>query len=595
MSLRNNFPGLESWFEAMVHPSVVGNPVAVAKNRSFISSHILGGLIALCVIPVYLAVYGAPDLVEALAFAWFVSPVAIALFLSRTGRFEVAHAISTLNLVGLVSFAAIMTGGLGSFLIAWMLVVPFEAALSASKRVIGSAILFAMLALMGLWGVEFLGLLPSPRNLGFNNDLLILFGVGSAIAYAGGVALSVYNIHKETEQVVLASERRYRLMSENASDLVTRHRPNGHVLYASLGAERVVGTSADKLMADGLFDRILVSDRPAFLTAIAKAARGGEETTVEFRLNRQIGDRGLEPGEFFWAEMRCRKLDDAAHNDEIVAITRDISERKAQEQTLLLAREEAEKASQAKTHFLANMSHELRTPLNAIIGFSELLSSSNSGPAQIVRDQEYANLINESGLHLLDLVNGILDMSRIETGSFEIITEHFDVRPVVDICCQIVRPQLLNRNMEIVQDMGNDLSEIVADERAVKQILLNLLSNAIKFSEQGSRIYVGTSIVADSLVLSVRDTGIGISKENLPRLGSPFFQIDASYNRNHEGTGLGLSVVKGLVDLHKGGMEIESELNVGTTVTVRLPVGGIEEFSQSSDSGETRAVFLKSA
>lgn len=595
MSLRNNILGLESWFEAMVHPSVAGDPVAVAKNRSFISSHILGGLIALCVIPVYLAFYGAPDLVEALAFAWFVSPVGIALFLSRTGQYEVAHAISTLNLVGLVSFAALMTGGLASFLIAWMLVVPFEAALSASKRVIGFAILFALFALTALWGVEFLGMLPSPRSLGFNNGLLMLFGTGSAIAYAGGVALSVYNIHKETEQVVLASERRYRLMSENASDLITRHRPNGHVLYASLGAERVVGTSAEQLLGDGLFDRILVVDRPAFLTAIARAARGSEETMVEFRLNRQIGDKGLEPGEFFWAEMKCRKLDDEAHSEEIVAVTRDISDRKAQEQTLLLAREEAEKASQAKTHFLANMSHELRTPLNAIIGFSDLLSNSTGGPVQIERDQEYANLINESGLHLLDLVNGILDMSRIETGSFEIITEHFDVKPVINICCQIVKPQLLNGNMEIVQEIRNDLPEIIADERALKQILLNLLSNAIKFSDDGSKIYVEASIVAESLVLSVRDTGIGISKDDLPRLGNPFVQVDASYDRSHEGTGLGLSVVKGLVNLHGGSMSIESELNIGTTVTVRIPVGGIEEYLQSSESGETRAVFLKSA
>ena len=550
---------------------------------------------ALCVIPVYLAVFGQPDLIEAFAFAWLVSPVAIAVFLSKTGRYETAHIISAVNLTGLVTFAASLTGGLGSFLLAWMLVVPIEAALSSSKRVIIISMACAIAALAGLWGGEFIGILPIPRQLGISNDLLLALGFGSAIAYAGGVALSVHNIHKESELSVRDSERRYRLMSENATDLITRHRPNGHVLFASLGAERVSGCAAEALMGEGFFDRIQIADRPAFLTAIARAARGNGETSVEFRLRGEVQNaNALHPG-YFWVEMRCRKIKYSGQDDEVVAVTRDISQRKSQELVLLESREEAEKASLAKTHFLANMSHELRTPLNAIIGFSEILTDSKGGRDEAERNREYASLIHESGRHLLTVVNDILDMSRIETGKFEIFTEHFDPCPMIDVCCQIVKPQLMGADLEIIQNISWDLPEIVADERACKQILLNLLSNAIKFSEPGGKVYLDASIVDGSLEIAISDTGVGISEHDLPRLGNPFVQVDAAYNRKHEGTGLGLSVVKGLVALHGGSMSIESKTKVGTTVTVRLPANGADETSLDIETAALPMRMLKSA
>jgi two-component system, cell cycle sensor histidine kinase DivJ len=595
VSLRNGISSLECWFETLVHPSVKADRVIRARHRSFISSHFLAGLLALCIIPVYLAVFGPPDLVEALAFAWFVSPVGIAVLLSKTGRYETAHTISAVNLTGLVAFAATLTGGLSSFLIAWMLVVPIEAALSASKRVIIIAMTCAIAALFGLWGAEFFAILPAPRQLGLSDGMLLALGTGSAIAYAGGVALSVHNIHKESEQSVRDSERRYRLMSENATDLITRHRPNGHVLFASLGAERLAGCSAEALMGEGYFDRILVADRPAFLTAIARAARGAGETSVEFRLNGNDKDDVDREVGYFWAEMRCRKIRYEGQDDEIVAVTRDISQRKAQEMALMESREEAERASLAKTHFLANMSHELRTPLNAIIGFSEILTDSTGGVDEAARNQEYASLIHESGRHLLNVVNDILDMSRIETGKFEIFTEHFDPRPTIDVCCQIVMPQLMSARLEIVQNIEPDLPEIVADERACKQILLNLLSNAIKFSEPGGKIFVEASIIGGSMVMAVSDTGVGISEHDLSRIGNPFVQADAAYNRKHEGTGLGLSVVKGLVALHGGTMSIDSQEGIGTTVKVRLPVNGAEEADMDIATAGFPERILKSA
>ncbi len=555
-----------------------------------------GGLIALCILPVYLAVYGQPRLIEAVVFAWFVSPVAIALYLSRTGRYEIAHTASTLNLTGLIAFATAMTGGLSSFLIAWMMVIPIEAALSASKRVIGAAMGCVGMALGGLYYADISGLLPSPSEIPVEPNLLLVFGAASAAAYAGGVAIAVHRIHRESEQVVRQSERRYRLLAENTTDMITRQNPNGEVLFASEGAERVAGVAGRELEGDGFFDRVLIADRPAFLTAISRAAKSCGETNVEFRL--MVGNRhdAKTTPQYSWVEMRCRRVAGENGTNEVIAVTSDIAARKEQEFILLQAREEAEKANLAKTHFLANMSHELRTPLNAIIGFSEILALNENNMVDEARQHEYADLIHTSGNHLLNVVNGILDMSRIEAGKFEIAPEPFNPVPTIDTCCKIMQGMADENDLTIVQNLKLGLPEIDADERACKQIFLNLLSNAVKFSEPGGVVTVEAEMKGSEFILSVADTGIGISAEDLPRLGQPFAQADTSYSRNVEGSGLGLSVVKGLVSLHGGAMEIESELGVGTKVTVRFVVDGTKQGMQvAEDQPNVEHLELKRA
>ena len=572
----------------MVHPSVQGDRVAVARHRSFISSHMAGGLLALCVFPVYLAAYGQPELLEVLVFAWFVSPVAIALLLSYTGRYETAHIVSCVNLTGLVTFAAAITGGMGSFVLAWMMVIPVEAALSASKRVICAAMVCVAMALAGLYFSEVAGLLPYPRVLAVDTNLLMLLGALSAAAYAGGVAMAVERVHQESDIVLRLSEQRYRLLAENATDMITRHYANGEVTFVSEGAERMIGVTCASLMGDGFFDRVMVADRPAFLTAISRSAKGYGESTVEFRLKTESLEGVENAPTFSWFEMRCRQVGGPGANNAVIAVTRDIAERKEQEFILLNAREEAEKASLAKTHFLANMSHELRTPLNAIIGFSEILAVNSGGMVDEARQREYADLINKSGQHLLNVVNGILDMSRIDAGKFEILPEPFNPVPMINTCCQIMQTMARDNNLSIAQNIHDIVPEINADERAYKQILLNLLSNAVKFSEPGGVITVEAFMDDAAFVLSVEDTGIGISRDDLPRLGQPFVQADSSYNRNYEGTGLGLSVVKGLIHLHGGSMIIESELGVGTKVTVRLLAD--ESGLETKDSGEMQDI-----
>ena len=218
------------------------------------------------------------------------------------------------------------------------------------------------------------------------------------------------------------------------------------------------------------------------------------------------------------------------------------------------------------------MSHELRTPLNAIIGFSEMLTNETQMRLDAERRHEYADLINDSGHHLLSVVNGILDMTKIETGDFEIRPEPFRLAGVIGDCCDLLALKAREAGIDLVVDVPADLPEIVADKRALKQILINLLSNAIKFTDRGGRIAVSAAAEGAMIAITVEDNGIGIGEEDLPRVGNPFFQARGSYDRRHDGTGLGLSIVKGLVALHGGDIAIRSRVGEGTRVTVRLPL-----------------------
>jgi cell cycle sensor histidine kinase DivJ len=218
------------------------------------------------------------------------------------------------------------------------------------------------------------------------------------------------------------------------------------------------------------------------------------------------------------------------------------------------------------------VSHELRTPLNAIIGFSELLMHERMMQADEKRRLEYAQLIHQSGHHLLSVVNGILDVSKIESGTFEIVTEPCRLDEVVRHCLDLMALKAKDGGVDLVARLSPALPEIVADKRALTQIMINLISNAVKFTGSGGRVTVFAERVAADVRVVVEDTGIGISAEDLPRLGNPFFQGRSSYDRPYEGTGLGLSVVKGLIDLHGGRIAISSRVGEGTRVEIRLPL-----------------------
>jgi cell cycle sensor histidine kinase DivJ len=188
------------------------------------------------------------------------------------------------------------------------------------------------------------------------------------------------------------------------------------------------------------------------------------------------------------------------------------------------------------------------------------------------RRQEYAKLINDSGHHLLSVVNGILDMSKMESGEFEIAPEPFAPIPVIANCCDLLALKARDCGLDLVIRLCDDIPRIVADRRALKQILLNLISNAIKFTDRGGRVIVSAKREKADLVMTIEDNGIGIGEDDLPRLGDPFFQARSAYDRRHDGSGLGLSIVKGLVTLHGGDIAVRSELGKGTQIVIRLPL-----------------------
>jgi cell cycle sensor histidine kinase DivJ len=525
-----------------------------------------------CSFPAFLAMRGAPTATEVAAFAWLTAPILLSWFLSRTGRYEGAHVLSSLALAGLVMTIAATTGGIISFAAVWLIVIPIEAALSASRRVVALAFALAMICAALLSVLGHYHVLPAADPAVAANSMLIGFGVISAIFYAAGLAFGAESLARTTVALLYVEEDRYRLLAHNMSDVLSRHSRNGAVRFISPAAEIMLGVPASKLLGHGLFDRVHVADRPAYLTALSDAARGGESRSVEFRLRRDAAWNQGAIADFIWAEMRCRPLDQATADAEVVAVIRDVTERKAQEQALEQARNAAEQADASKTRFLATMSHELRTPLNAIIGFSEMIAQEDVLGLDAARRKEYAQLINDSGQHLLSVVNGILDMSKMESGNFEISPEPFAPRPALINCCNLVALKARENGVDLVTRVPDDLPNMNGDPRAFKQIVLNLVSNAIKFTERGGKVTVSAMVEGSRLVLRVSDTGVGIAADDLKRIGDPFFQAGKTYQRRHEGTGLGLSIVKGLVGLHNGELNVESKVDEGTTVSVALPL-----------------------
>ena len=512
---------------------------------------------------------GRPDMAESIALAGLVAPLLLMLATMMPLPLALLEQAGLALFAILIGYLAGLTGGLQSPLIVWLVLVPAEAALAGGRRSVIGAGIVAALVLGAIAAVQMSGALPAPR-LSLSDSFVTGAAILAALVQAGLIAAAARGQKRAADDAAAEGAAMYQLLAENAVDLITRHGPDGRIRFASPASAMLLGRDPAEL--DGLAPAALAhpDDLGAVQAAFLESAYFGREGAAEVRMRHDT--KG-----YVWTEMRCRPAGPRTKGApaEIVAVTRDISERKAQERALIEARDEAMSASRAKSAFLANMSHELRTPLNAIIGFSELMEREIFGPIGNARYQEYARMIHDSGGHLLELINGVLDMSKIEAGKFELYEEIFELEDVTSASLRFVHLAAERGGVALKSEIAPGVRRIFADKRAVKQILVNLLSNGVKFTPRGGQVILSAGLIEKGIEIVVRDTGTGISKSDLEKLGKPFEQAESGAMHGKEGTGLGLALVKSLAAMHGGEALLESALGVGTVVRVRLPFAAI--------------------
>jgi PAS domain S-box-containing protein len=338
-----------------------------------------------------------------------------------------------------------------------------------------------------------------------------------------------------------------------------------NVMQANMAALHLFGLKEEDREGVDVRSFFDEADLPSRIETLLASSRAG--TPVEFRMKRKDGIAIHVLVSAATAHFQGRRA--------LLIGLQDVTARRREAEALRDARDQATAASRSKSEFLANMSHELRTPLNAIIGFSEALERELFGPIGSPRYREYAEDIHDSGVHLLSLINDILDLSKIEAGHFKLHEDEADLNHVVGAAARIVRHRAQQANIAIELSLPEPPVSLVVDERALKQVLINLVSNAVKFSPDGSLVRIESHIRPDALRISVADEGAGIAEEDIPRALTPFTQLDGSLSRAHEGTGLGLPLAKHLTELHEGTLSIESVVGGGTTVHVDLPLSRI--------------------
>ncbi|MFA6154249.1 PAS domain-containing sensor histidine kinase [Mesorhizobium sp.] len=546
----------------MVHPSILGRSEREAQGR-FIGVMLAAPFFAAgAAVTLVTSGMGAAVTMAAIfstfGLCWF-----IALLVAATGKMamagRVALAVAAIALGCLIAAA----GGLSSPVAMLALALPFEAWwIGASRRA-------------ALWGALAAAAAILIQTLA--GPMLPTTGVQVAawhwlVPLAWVLTLMPrISAFRDTDDAANPMDTSARL-EDIINAVVMRVARHGEVLDASTKTRAILKLPPELLCGNGLFDRVHLSDRVAYLSALADMRDGALSRCLELRIRLPQNGNGVTADNYrpFSLEMLRGEGETEAftlllrENDEIAGLRADLA----------MANEAAASAEVAKGRFLAVVSHELRTPLNAIIGFSDMLLHEMFGGFKDPRQKEYVGLVRDSGQHLLAVVTSILEVSRIESGAYATEPEPFRFSEAVDMCQSIMRLQAQAKNIELRALIAPDVGEINADRRAVQQMLINLLSNAIKFTPDGGDVVIGAKRIGSRLHFWVEDTGIGIAEEDFANLGKPFTQIQNDYTRKFEGTGLGLSLVKGLVALHDGTMSIESMPGEGTTVTISLPVNG---------------------
>ncbi len=391
-----------------------------------------------------------------------------------------------------------------------------------------------------------------------------------------------YKSDGQSESAVQRSEQKFRAIFEAVADAVIMIDEKGIVQSFNPGAEKTFGYRAEDVVGRNV--EILMPEEFAqdHDVHVARYIKTDASSVIGARRNL-LGLR--KDGTTFPMDLTVTEASIAGQRM-FTGIARDITDWKQIQTEIIEAKKQAEFANRAKSQFLANMSHELRTPLNAILGFSEIIHSQAFGPVVNPKYLEYAMFIHQSGKQLLALTNDILDLSKIEAGKAVLHEEVVNVAKAAGSCLLLVKGRAKDTGVNLKADIADSLPLLYADERKLKQILINLLSNAIKFTLPGGQVTIRARPHSDDgFVFQVSDTGIGIALEDIPKALAPFSQIDSMFSRKHNGTGLGLPLTKSLTELHGGSLDLQSEVGVGTTVTVRFPAARVFEVPPENRSG----------
>jgi len=550
--------------------------------------------------------------------AWFLIPIAEWLVLRLTGNVTLTRDLLSLSLLSFIGFGAVFSGGLASSMLIGLCILPIENMLSGDRKRVLMSIAAVILTLAVLWGLGEMKWLPADRATSELHDILRPLAIIFVMLYSYLVADALIRHRLVREKSLQDTEAQFESLFETAPI---------SMMEQDWSQTR---TMINGLMASGVADlnRYLV-ERPDVLQELVSAIRMNRINKATLALYRARNKEDLaahlspaslseeewrnyrlwivsfasgESGTYLNETVSRRKQGGQVHTRIISAIVPehrrdwkrvvttvgDVSDRKRAEIELYSAKEAADRSNRAKSQFLATMSHELRTPLNAIIGFSDIMRQELLGPFGELRYRDYAGDIYDSGLHLLNLINDMLDLSRIEAGKYEMREESLSAADLFDWVLNMTEPQVIASGVELRQSISDDFPVFFADLRAMRQIMLNLLSNAVKFTPPGNGIEMSAFQDADTgeIVLQVADSGRGIPARLLNKITDPFVQAGDPMTARETGTGLGLSITKSLVSMHGGKLVLTSTEHLGTTASIRLPASRVTSGKTPDEPGK---------
>lgn len=427
------------------------------------------------------------------------------------------------------------------------------------------------------------------RNLEFqllrgDGSLMWVFYSANEMVYEGQPAIigtfTDITVRRHAEAELRKSEEKFRLLADHANDVISIYSMEGICRYVSPSVERVLGYKQEEFVGQSLAKYAYPDDlKEIYLNNIKYIKAGVTPELYLFRVRHKAGN-------WEWMEGSISVERDIVTGKitQVSSVSRLVTERVRQDKELRDARERAEAADRAKSDFLAHMSHEIRTPLNAVIGFSEVMRDQLFGPLGSPRYLEYVNDIHNSGIHLLELINDVLDLSKIEAGKFELQEDRAHLNTIIDTAFRFMHDRADAKRISL-QSRLHETPDIWCDRRIFTQIMLNIIGNAIKFTPERGRITVESHLDAGgNLVLNITDTGIGIALEDIPIILKPFGQVrsNADIAISEPGTGLGLPLSKSFVEKHGGTLSITSEVGIGTRVSITIPAARV-----MGDQGDT--------